>query len=84
MFAKSNVNGACKGTTADCSADSKLCCPTNDKVFSYLESVLPGKVPWNFEKYLVGKDGVPVKKTGASDDPSHLGDDITKLLASVQ
>lgn len=34
------------------------------QVFSYLESVLPGKVPWNFEKYLVGKDGVPVKKTG--------------------
>jgi glutathione peroxidase-family protein len=58
MFAKSNVNAACDGTTSDCTADSTKCCPTNSKVFKYLESVLSGKVPWNFEKYLVGKDGV--------------------------
>lgn len=81
MFAKSNVNAACDGTTSDCTADSTKCCPTNSKVFKYLESVLSGKVPWNFEKYLVGKDGVPVQKTGASDDPDKFEAAITKMLA---
>lgn len=81
MFAKSNVNAACDGASTDCSPDSTKCCPTNSPVFKYLESVLKGKVPWNFEKYLVGKDGVPVKKSGASDSPVDMEAAITKMLA---
>lgn len=38
------------------------------------------QVPWNFEKYLVGKDGVPVKKSGASASPAELKSDIQKML----
>lgn len=47
----------------------------------YLESVLTGSVPWNFEKYLVGKDGVPVQKSGASSSPEFMEIAIAKLLA---
>lgn len=83
MFAKSNVNSpACTGTAADCGPDSTLCCPANGKVFDYLESVLPGPVPWNFEKYLVGKDGVPVHKSGAAASPALLKTAIQKLLSA--
>jgi len=83
MFAKSNVNAACTGTAADCGADSTECCPQNSKVFKYLEGVLKGAVPWNFEKYLVGKDGVPVKKSGAATSPEFMEDAITKMLAGT-
>ena len=43
--------------------------------------MLTGSVPWNFEKYLVGKDGVPVQKSGASSSPEFMEIAIAKLLA---
>jgi len=82
MFAKSNVNAKCNGEAGNCGPDSKKCCPQNDKVFDYLKSVLPGKVPWNFEKYLVDKNGTPVSKLGDGSPATDLEAAITKLLAA--
>jgi glutathione peroxidase-family protein len=47
-----------------------------------LKSKLPGKVPWNFEKYLVDKNGTPVSKLGDSSPATDLEAAITKLLAA--
>ncbi len=64
FFAKSNVNPPpCTTSTVDvCQPSSNLCCPDNNKIYQYLTSVLPGDIGWNFEKFLVGRDGVPVKR----------------------
>lgn len=82
MFAKSNVNAKCEGTAADCSPDSKKCCPQNDKVFNYMESIIPGKVPWNFEKYLVDKNGTVVSKVKDGTPATTMEAAIAKLLAA--
>lgn len=85
MFAKTNVNKQCTEPESSCTPTSKLCCPSNQGVWTYLKSVsaVPsnGKIPWNFEKYLVGKDGVPLSRTGASADPAADEAAIDALLA---
>lgn len=85
MFAKTNVNKDCTEPESSCTPSSKKCCPSNQGVWTYLKSVsaVPGngKIPWNFEKYLVGKDGVPVSRTGASADPAADEAQIDALLA---
>eukprot|EP00038_Savillea_parva_P007281 m.169017 g.169017 ORF g.169017 m.169017 type:complete len:133 (+) comp13037_c0_seq1:231-629(+) len=86
MFAKTNVNAPCSATDG-CQANSTACCPANVPVWTYLKSVSAvqgnGKIPWNFEKYLCGKDGVPIERTGASDSPDGLEAKIQALLASA-
>ena len=85
LFAKSNVNDPCTATDG-CKPSSETCCPANSGVWTYLKSVktIPGngKIPWNFEKYLCGKDGVPIERTAAEADPTALEDKITELLAA--
>jgi len=49
-------------------------------VYGYLKSVLPGTLGWNYEKFLVGKDGVPVKRYGSLTEPNAIIGDINKLL----
>lgn len=87
MFAKTNVNAPCTNTpSVSCTPNSTVCCSTNSPVWTYLKSVesIPhnGKIPWNFEKYLCGKDGVPILRGDASVDPSSYEDQIDKLLAA--
>uniref|UniRef100_A0A7S1CNP0 Glutathione peroxidase n=1 Tax=Bicosoecida sp. CB-2014 TaxID=1486930 RepID=A0A7S1CNP0_9STRA len=62
LLAKGNVNPpACASTAAGaCGPASDVCCPANDGIYNYLRSVIPGAIPWNFDKFIVGKDGVPV------------------------
>lgn len=83
MFAKSNVNGPC--TSGDpktvCTSNSTLCCPSNDPVYTYLKSVLPGPITWNFAKFLVNRQGIPVQRAGPGDAPLTLEDAIRKLIA---
>ena len=84
MFAKGNVNPpACASSADACKPASTKCCPGNSAVFQYVEGVpaTKGKVAWNFEKFLVGKDGVPVARIGASKDPTELTGKIDALLA---
>jgi len=81
MFAKLNVNAPCKETSpVMCDATSKICCTPNNNVYGYLKGVLPGNLGWNYEKFLVGKDGVPVKRYSSLTAPNSVLPDIKKLL----
>jgi len=82
MFAKLTVNNPfC--TEADpntCSSSSKKCCQASNPVYKYLKSLFPGELGWNYEKFLLGFDGVPVKRYGSLVEPNAILPDINKLL----
>lgn len=87
FLAKTNVNGACAlspGYTMDeqCGTSSALCCPMNVNIYTYLKSVLPGDLLWNYAKFLVGKDGIPIKRYLPTSDPDSILPDILKALAA--
>lgn len=42
--------------------------------------VKSGPVKWNFEKFLVGRDGVPVARYGSRTSPMAIEPDILRLL----
>eukprot|EP00048_Salpingoeca_helianthica_P010157 m.145365 g.145365 ORF g.145365 m.145365 type:complete len:96 (+) comp15024_c2_seq3:294-581(+) len=82
FFAKSNVNGPCSSPdpATACSANSTLCCPLNNGVYTYLKSVLPGTIAWNFAKFLVDRTGKPVERAAPTTTPLSLESAIRKLL----
>lgn len=49
-------------------------------IYKYLKSVLPGKIDWNFAKFLIDRDGNPVKRFSARTKPEKLEEDIKALL----
>jgi len=54
-------------------------------LYEYLKKEKPGllgseKIKWNFTKFLIGKDGEPVKRYAPQAKPSDLEDDIENLL----
>ena len=67
MFAKVDVNG-----------------PDSHPLFAWLRSQKGGiagsKIKWNFTKFLIGKDGVPVKRYASVTKPEKLTDDIEQAL----
>ena len=67
MFGKLEVNGAAA-----------------DPLYKWLKRDTPGSdnrdVEWNFAKFLVGRDGKPVKRFGDKFDPAAIAPDIEKLL----
>lgn len=68
MFSKIDVNGE-----------------TAHPLYNYLKESLPGvlgtkAVKWNFTKFLVDKDGHPVKRYAPTDKPLDLKSDIEKLF----
>jgi len=70
MFAKIKVNG-----------------PDTHPLYEYLKESLPGvlglqAIKWNFTKFLVGKDGVPVKRYAPADKPQSIEPDVEAVLAS--
>eukprot|EP00051_Salpingoeca_urceolata_P006774 m.89691 g.89691 ORF g.89691 m.89691 type:complete len:130 (-) comp14981_c0_seq6:297-686(-) len=82
LFAKSIVNGVCEDS--DCSPNSEKCCTANDQVWHFLTQEsreVAGTVPWNFEKYLINKEGLAVKKWSAMYSPTSMEADIDNLLA---
>jgi len=40
-------------------------------------------VRWNFTKFLVGRDGVPIKRFGHMQTPFSLEEDVSKALGGV-
>jgi glutathione peroxidase len=59
--------------------------PNTDPIFVYLKNCLPGllgmkDIKWNFGKFLIGKDGVPVKRFAPTTEPKGLEKDIQNLL----
>ena len=68
MFAKIDVNG-----------------DNAHPVYKYLQSVKPGilgteQIKWNFTKFLIDRQGNPVKRYGSSTTPEQIDSDIEKLL----
>lgn len=63
-------------------------CDVNGKhthpVFKYLKSQLGGlfgsRIKWNFTKFLIDRDGSPVKRFAPAKKPEKIADDIKKLL----
>ena len=55
-------------------------------VFEYLKSELPGtlgkKVKWNFTKFLIGKDGQPIKRFAPTTKPADIKKHIEKALSA--
>lgn len=70
MFAKVDVNGE-----------------NAHPVFQYLKNKLPGfiikKIKWNFTKFLINSEGIPVKRFAPSFRPENLTGDIEKLLSET-
>ena len=67
MFEKVDVNG-----------------PDSHEVFKYLKKALPGllgqKVKWNFTKFLINRDGKPMKRYAPTKAPESIEGDIKRAL----
>lgn len=68
MFDKVNVNGK-----------------DAHPIFEYLKKELPGtlggRIKWNFTKFLIDKDGSPIKRFAPATKPEKLEKDIQALLS---
>ncbi len=57
-------------------------------LFEYLIQCLPGTlgraIKWNFTKFLVNAEGVPVTRYGSITSPKQIEKDIVKLLEAAQ
>ncbi|WP_311481137.1 glutathione peroxidase [uncultured Anaerococcus sp.] len=53
-------------------------------LYTYLKDQISGKlskkIRWNFTKFLIGKDGVPVKRYDSMKKPANIAKDIEGLL----
>ena len=68
IFQKTDVNG-----------------PHTHPLFVYLKTAAPGllgteAIKWNFTKFLIGRDGLPVKRYASASSPGSISADIQKLL----
>ena len=86
MFAKANVNGKCPSGKSSCETHSSACCSSNSGVFHMLRKALPGKdngpLNWNFEKFLVGRDGRTIARWPTNTPPKQLVPQVRKALAA--
>lgn len=64
-----------------CQPTSTRCCMSNNNVYDYLKSELPGELDWNFAKFLVGRDGIPISRYLSIIEPFSLTGDIEAALA---
>ena len=55
-----------------------------DPIFNYLKSALPGTfgkwIKWNFTKFLIGRDGQPLKRYAPTTAPEKIEQDIKRAL----
>lgn len=68
IFQKTDVNGA-----------------HTHPLFVYLKTAAPGllgteAIKWNFTKFLIGRDGLPLKRYASASSPASISTDIQKLL----
>ncbi len=68
LFAKVDVNGA-----------------DAHPLYQFLKKSLPGvlgleAIKWNFSKFLIGKDGVPVRRYAPTDKPQNIAADVEAAL----
>jgi glutathione peroxidase len=70
LFAKVDVNGS-----------------DAHPLFKYLKEALPGvlgteAIKWNFTKFMIGRDGKPLKRFAPNDKPEAIEDDIKAAIAA--
>ncbi|MCF8166598.1 MAG: glutathione peroxidase [Rhodoferax sp.] len=68
VFQKTDVNGS-----------------NTHPLFEYLKTAAPGllgteAIKWNFTKFLVNRNGLPVKRFASASSPASISTDIEKLL----
>jgi len=54
--------------------------PKTNPVYQFCKHYLPGEISWNFNKFLIDRNGVPVKRYTAKDGHKQLRADIEELL----
>ena len=59
--------------------------PHTHPLFVYLKTAAPGllgteAIKWNFTKFLIGRDGLPVKRYASASSPASISADIQKFL----
>jgi len=85
MTNKIEVNGA---QMHDLYTYLRASCPESPQPGFQAKTILPyeplhaSDIRWNFEKFLIGKDGKPVKRFHSSVTPEQLQVEIEKLLAT--
>ncbi|GJP49868.1 hypothetical protein CLOM_g9027 [Closterium sp. NIES-68] len=84
IFAKTLVNAPleCTGTEAACAPSTTRCCPSNSLVFDLLKQHFPGDIEWNFAKFLVGKDGITIRRYAPTVNPLDIAPHIEAALAA--
>ena len=65
----------------NCLPTSTRCCMANNDVYDFLKGSLPGTLDWNFVKFLIGRDGQPIRRYVSSIPPSAIANDIADALA---
>ena len=68
------LQGDCPGTSFTIGSTSSM----------YWSPVTQNDITWNFEKFLVGKDGLPYKRYGPAKNPKNIYDDIVALSRKVK
>jgi glutathione peroxidase len=57
-----------------------------DPVYTYLKSqkksLMMSRIKWNFEKFLIAKDGSVAERYASITTPDTIGKDVEKLLAA--
>ena len=53
----------------------------NNDVYDFLTRELPGELDWNFVKFLIGRDGTPLRRYPSIIAPNLIRDDIELALA---
>lgn len=81
------INNFCAlnfGTTFDRFEKIDVNGENESPLYTYLKDQISGKlskkIRWNFTKFLIGKDGVPVKRYDSMKKPANIAKDIEGLL----
>jgi glutathione peroxidase len=54
--------------------------PAMSPVYDFLKSKQPGEIEWNYVKFLVNRDGVPVRRFKPGFDPVDFEEDLVATL----
>ena len=50
-------------------------------LYTYLKECKPGRIQWNFNKFLIGRDGEVIERFASADKPEALAQAIEQALA---
>ena len=54
--------------------------PNTHPIYKYLKQQLPGDLKWNFEKFLIDANGIPVRRFDTQVSPLSIEQDLTELF----